>query len=211
MIAKKLNPNYRAAIALLLSLITFFLLPANWFLPLRFQIAWDVFAITFVLLSIYVIANFPSAALRKKAEEEDGSRWFVFGMIIIATVLSLLSVVVLISNTSADINKYLYLLFIIIGIVAAWMVVHIIFTFHYALLYYKHENEKPLLFSNEPTPDYSDFAYFSFTIGCAFQVSDVATNSRQMRKVVLLHSLISFAINTMVVALSINIVADMIR
>jgi uncharacterized membrane protein len=58
-------------------------------------------------------------------------------------------------------------------------------------------------------PDYRDFAYFSFVIGMTFQVSDVEVTHKKMRRLVLTHGLISFALNTFVVALMINLIAGL--
>jgi uncharacterized membrane protein len=44
-------------------------------------------------------------------------------------------------------------------------------------------------------------------MGCTFQVSDVEISSKEIRRVALFHGLLSFALNTFVVALTINIIA----
>lgn len=62
-------------------------------------------------------------------------------------------------------------------------------------------------FPSKEAPDYVDFAYFSFVIGMTFQVSDVQVESRLIRRFVLMHSLISFVFNTIIVALTINTIA----
>lgn len=64
-----------------------------------------------------------------------------------------------------------------------------------------------LNFPDEPRPDFLDFAYFSFVPGMTFQVSDVGISSKILRQPALLHGLISFAFNTIIVALTINIIA----
>ena len=53
-------------------------------------------------------------------------------------------------------------------------------------------------------PDDRDFAYFSFVIGMTCQVSDVDVTSREMRRLVLLHGILSFGFNTVILALTIN-------
>ena len=63
------------------------------------------------------------------------------------------------------------------------------------------------VFRTAPTPDYWDFVYFAFNNGMAFQVSDVTTTTRAMRRAVLAHCMIAFFFNIGVVALTINIVA----
>jgi uncharacterized membrane protein len=50
-----------------------------------------------------------------------------------------------------------------------------------------------------------DFAYFSFTLGMCFQVSDVTISSSRIRRAALLHALISFVYNTTILALALNL------
>jgi len=57
-------------------------------------------------------------------------------------------------------------------------------------------------------PGYTDFLYFSLTIAATAQTSDVAVTTRAMRKLVIAHAVVSFAFNTMVLALAINIAAS---
>jgi uncharacterized membrane protein len=58
-------------------------------------------------------------------------------------------------------------------------------------------------------PDFLDFAYFAFVVGMTFQVSDVEVTSKRFRRFVLLHGLISFVYNTVIVALTINTLAGL--
>ena len=67
-----------------------------------------------------------------------------------------------------------------------------------------------LEFQERGQPDYWDFAYFSFTIGMTSQTSDVAVTSRQMRRLTLIHGILSFFFNTAVLAMAINIVASVL-
>src|SRR5207253_11335449 len=64
-----------------------------------------------------------------------------------------------------------------------------------------------LQFPGDHEPDYLDFAYFSFTIGMTFQVSDVVITSHDFRTLVLLHGMLSFGFNTVILALTINTVS----
>jgi uncharacterized membrane protein len=100
------------------------------------------------------------------------------------------------------------------GMLVSWAIVHTIYTFHYAHLYYQKQKgdgpvKEPLNFPDEKKPDYLDFAYFSFVVGMTFQVSDVEISSRKVRRIVLVHGLLSFALNTFVVALTINLIAGL--
>ena len=97
------------------------------------------------------------------------------------------------------------------SMISSWALVHTLYTFHYAHLYYKTKGGKGLDYPGDEKPDYLDFAYFSFVMGCTFQVSDVEISSKEIRRVALFHGLLSFALNTFVVALTINIIAGLIH
>jgi uncharacterized membrane protein len=82
------------------------------------------------------------------------------------------------------------------------------------MYYAKHkllegETQGGIDFPGEEEADYSDFAYFSYTIGMTAQVSDTAVTTRSIRRVVLLHGLISFAYNAIIIALTISIVSGL--
>lgn len=105
------------------------------------------------------------------------------------------------------------------SVVVSWWMLHTVFTMSYAHMYYTKtpQTDDPkdaviggLLFPEENNPDYLDFVYFSFVIGMTFQVSDVEISSRSIRRLALLHALISFAFNTAIVALSINVISGLI-
>jgi uncharacterized membrane protein len=87
----------------------------------------------------------------------------------------------------------------------------------YAHLYYQNQGDRQNLkqtasleFPAEKTPDYGDFLYFSLGIGMTFQVADVQINSRLLRRFALIHQVLSFFFNTLILALGINILASII-
>jgi uncharacterized membrane protein len=90
----------------------------------------------------------------------------------------------------------------------AWGMTQTAFAFRYARLYYRADSEGVggLELPGKEAPDYFDFAYFAFTIGMCFQVSDVCVTSTQIRRTVLLHAVISFAYNSVILAFVLNLV-----
>ena len=66
-----------------------------------------------------------------------------------------------------------------------------------------------LLFPGTANPDYGDFLYFSFTIAVASQTADIAFTSKGLRRLGTVHSLVAFAFNTVIVALTINLLAGL--
>jgi uncharacterized membrane protein len=80
-------------------------------------------------------------------------------------------------------------------------------------LYYRDDGdgEGGLEFPGREAPAYFDFAYFAFTVGMCFQVSDVTVSSRNLRRAVLGHALLSFAYNTAIIAVAINLVIGLFQ
>jgi uncharacterized membrane protein len=107
----------------------------------------------------------------------------------------------------------------IVAIATSWLLLHTAYTMRYAHLYFYTDSDRPsdstdtqaggLAFVGAP-PDDLDFAYFAFTIGMAFQTSDTGITTRRMRRVVLVHALLSFVYNTTIVALAISLIAGRI-
>jgi uncharacterized membrane protein len=58
-------------------------------------------------------------------------------------------------------------------------------------------------------PSYSDFAYLAFTVGMAFAVPEIRPTQRGIRKVVLLHGLLSYVFATGVLAVAISEISSL--
>jgi uncharacterized membrane protein len=108
-------------------------------------------------------------------------------------------------------DKALHYAFTGFTIVGSWLLTGVIFSLHYARMFYTWDGEDSALrfADNEQNPDYWDFLYFSFTISVAVQTSDVGVATRSLRKVVLAQSLIGFLFNTSILGFSINIAAGL--
>ena len=96
------------------------------------------------------------------------------------------------------------------AVVLSWLVVHSMFTLRFAHEYYRGE-PRGLVFPGGEEPDYVDFAYFAFTIGMAFAVSDVQIASRSIRRVALRQQFISYLFGAVIVGLAINVMAGFVR
>jgi uncharacterized membrane protein len=109
------------------------------------------------------------------------------------------------------VDRVLHYAFTGMTIIGSWLLTGVIFSLHYARLFYTHRGkDSALRFADgEQNPDYWDFLYFSFTISVAVQTSDVGVATRQLRKVALAQSLIGFLFNTAILGFSINIAAGL--
>lgn len=212
----QMHPLQRILLSLGVSFITYLFIRNSALGPeLTFAIMWDAFALSFIVTSWIVFFTRPVAEITRLANKEDGSKIFVLTSILVSAFASMFTVLLLIiaKDKLAD-QRELAVIFSITGMMFSWIMVHTIFTFHYAHMFYDAgKDDTPegtaLVFPGENKPDYLDFAYFAFIIGMTFQVSDVQIRSGKIRKTALLHGLLAFALNTFVVALTINLIAGL--
>jgi uncharacterized membrane protein len=212
----RLRPIHRFLIGLALVILTWVLVRRIVFDRLvMIMVLWDVFCVVVLTNTWIVIFSCSPARIRKIASREDGSRLFVFIVVLISSIASMATVLFLVLSKNGSPDRGIYITVAIAGMLLSWIMVHTIFCFHYANMYYGNDDERPemhaegLEFPEEKAPDYLDFAYFSFVIGMTFQVSDVVITSRAIRRQVLIHGLLAFALNTFVVALTVNLVAGL--
>lgn len=210
---QRLKPIPRVLMATVIAVIIYFTVPQGYNPYFKWLVTWNVFAGCYLILCWIVLLTMPISIIRRNASKEDGSKIFVFFMIIAASLAGMLAVLLLIMNgDNAEKKDLSFLLIAVSGMVLSWAIVHTIFTFHYAHLFYGGKREGGLEFpGNEKEPDYLDFAYFSFVIGCTFQVSDVEISYRKIRRLAFVHGLLAFMLNTFVVALSINIISGLLK
>ena len=184
----------------------------------RLMIGWIAFSCIYLALSWIVIFKREVAQIKQKATEDDGSTVFVFFMILVSSFANIFIVLLLMMNKNAMLShNSLFVPLSVAGILLSWVMVHTIYTFHYAHKYYNRTDPEGkrsyggLDFPGEKNPDYLDFAYFSFVMGSTFQVSDVSITARNLRRIALVHGVLSFVFNTFIVALTINIIAGLIQ
>ena len=168
--------------------------------------AWDAGALTLLLLAWLVLLKATPESTRQRATAEDPGRYGVFVTVLVSSFVSLAGAIYALRSGSP--RGALLEGLAVAAVVLGWLVTHTGYTFRYARLYYAPDDHgqpmKGLGFPGNEEPDDMDFAYFAFTLGMAFQVSDVTVTSSDLRRTVLFHSLQSFVFNTIIVALALN-------
>ncbi|HEX8258996.1 MAG TPA: DUF1345 domain-containing protein, partial [Rubrobacteraceae bacterium] len=84
------------------------------------------------------------------------------------------------------------------------------YSLYYVSRYYQSEGfAGGLAFPGEQNLRLLDFAYFAFTIGTSFAVSDVEVTNSKMRRSVLGHQILAFFYNAAILSLTINLAVDL--
>jgi uncharacterized membrane protein len=181
-----------------------------WFV--RAVVGWDVGALTLITLAWTVILRATSGETRKRAGTDDPGRHVVFGIALMSSVFSLFAAGFVLKHIKsfAGAEQATWTLLTLAAIALSWVLTHTAYTLRYAHLYYRGGGARGLKFPGDEEPADIDFAYFSFTVGMCFQVSDVLVTTTDCRRAVLLHSVLSFVYNTMILALALNLVFGLV-
>jgi uncharacterized membrane protein len=173
---------------------------------------WDLSAAVFLVWIWATIARFSGAAAEAVATREDPGRAAADLTLVGASVACLVGVgfTLLKAANSHGVAAAFLVALAVVSVVASWAVVHTVFTLRYARLYYAAPTGG-IDFNQDGQPDFADFAYVAFTIGMTYQVSDTNLTTRAIRRTALRHALLSFLFGTFIVAMTINVVAGLLK
>lgn len=195
----------------LAGLVLLALLPSDFRWSTRFILAWDLTAVLYIGLIMWMVRSSTVEDCHDHAALNDEGDWVILLLVIASVTASFICIAVempVLQGQSVTLGVF------ITGLTVAlsWTFTHTVFTLHYANVYYRPDEDGPggLQFPGHREPDYRDFLYYSFVIGCASQTADVSTVSRAMRHLTMVHGIVSFAFNTAILALTINVGASLL-
>lgn len=166
-------------------------------------IAFDAGAAVFLTLVLALMARATVASMPVRARMQEEGKWVVLvaSLCVAGVVLGALT-----QELHAARDKSLWGIVLASStILLAWLFVAVVFAQHYAHCYYMQPGQ--LLFPGTTEPDYWDFTYFAIVVSMCCQTSDIAITSSGLRRVVTLHSVVSFFFNVIIIAITVNIVA----
>jgi uncharacterized membrane protein len=176
--------------------------------PLRTVAGWDVAALVLLVLVWRIILRASPEETARRAAAEDVGRSFVWAVVVLGSTVSLFAATVALRNahTMAPQAERELVLLCLLAVATAWFLCHTTYALRYAHLYYRDDGDLGGLgFPGTEMPCLLDFAYYAFTIGMCFQVSDVTVTQHRMRQATLGHALLSFVFNTAVLALALSL------
>jgi uncharacterized membrane protein len=172
---------------------------------------WDTTATVFIAWVLWMAYGKDAAATAALATREDDSRAAADVLLVAASVASLLSVAVGLVKATDErgLGEAAITALAVLTVILSWAAVNAVFTLHYARLYYTEQGG--IEFNDEAEPDYHDFAYVALTIGMTYQVSDTNLTTKSIRRTAMRQALLSYVFGTFVVAMTINLLAGLLR
>lgn len=218
-IGRSLVLRPRVLIAAAVAILALGVLPSSLHASVREAIAWCLSGTIYLVMTFAVMRQCHSDKIRTRAARQDDSGVVILVLVLLAIFSSFAAIFGLLSAAKGASNEgKIFFVSLAAGtIVISWFVTQVTFTLHYAHEYYApqqfaEQSAKgidPLTFPGDPAPDYWDFFYFATSFGAASQTSDVIINSKEIRRLAILHAITSFFFNTMVLALTINLAASL--
>jgi len=182
-------------------------------------LGWNAGVLLFIVLILTMMAQTSAQKIRDRSIAEAEGRFTVLTLVIAAAAMMLIAIAlgVFSANQLHGTTRALRLALTFVTVIDSWAFVHMIFTIYYAHEYHaevkgsRTKTRGGLNFPGETAPDYWDFLYFALTIGMTAQTSDTGVTSRPMRRLVIVHGLVSFVFTTAVIALTVNLAAQLLQ
>jgi uncharacterized membrane protein len=181
--------------------------------PTRLLIAWNVGAWAFLLMIVRMVTD-PRRDARVFSRPEDENQWVLVLLGIVASLAAMAAIVWELGpvKNMAGWEKAGHLALVGATVLSAWTFLQVMFALHYAGVYFQRHKggvHGGLEFPGNPQPDWMEFFYQSFVIGCTFASSDVNVTSKRMRRIVVIQGVACFFFNAIILALTINVAANL--
>jgi uncharacterized membrane protein len=204
---------------------------AWWFWPtLAVQASANVFFVIYLALEFMKFHRLTPEFLRKHAASTDEPAWIIALVTFGAVLVAVGSLFVLINKGGQP--DPLELLLSLTSVALGWFSIHTMTALHYAHLYWRpgdrrremssesDEQDRPdsasdedehggLDFPGGSEPSGYDFLYYSLVVGMTAQTADVDVTKTSMRKLTLIHAVVSFFFNTVLVAAAVNVAVSL--
>jgi uncharacterized membrane protein len=181
-------------------------------------VGWILGVGSYLVLLGFVIFMADGSMTQRRVSTDDPSPKYLLIVITMVALLGNASVGIILTSVGnrAPAHARSLLVLSVLSVVLSWLLLHTAFGQQYARQYYDDFDEqgqafpggmrRGFTFPETDLPNYLDFLYIAFTIGLTYAMSDVTVTSDRLRRLVLIHSVISFFFYSMVLGVVLNAV-----
>ena len=188
----------------------------GWTWQLSFLLGWILATSSFLILQVIVLVSADGPMTRERLSNVKLDRR---GLMMLTIFLSIFGTVI-VGQLLTAVGKNplghsrLLVQLSVLAVLLAWFLLHTAFGVHYARLYYeakdihgrpfKEGRRSGFRFPGTETPNYLDFLYFALKVALTYDMGDVVVENPVLRHNVMVHSMISFFFNAVVLAGALN-------
>ena len=216
--AWSLNDRKRAVICGSLGVGLGFLINrlVGWTWQLSFLLGWILATSSFLILQVIVLVSADGPMTRERLSNVKLDRR---GLMMLTIFLSIFGTVI-VGQLLTAVGKNplghsrLLVQLSVLAVLLAWFLLHTAFGVHYARLYYeakdihgrpfKEGRRSGFRFPGTETPNYLDFLYIALKVALTYDMGDVVVENPVLRHNVMVHSMVSFFFNAVVLAGALN-------
>ena len=216
---RNLHPNVRLILAIGIGGLVPILMPPPVDWEIRVLGGWDAGILSLLSQIGYTMINASPEQTIACARLRSINSVSFFSLVVFTACISIFVIGVMLTDTKDTPQPFrtIQIWLSLVAILCSWLLTHTMFALHYAHVYYKAWDPRDsakhmggLQFPDEERPDYLDFMYFAFTISMTSQTSDVVVTARPLRRLVLLHAIVSFFFYSVILATTVNTVASLV-
>lgn len=185
--------------------------------PLAYPIGANAFFAAYVVLVLRLMPKLTGRYLSKNARSADLPVRMIFAITLFVVGVAVGSLFQFINQKG---THPIAIAFAMLSIPLGWFTIHAMASLHYAHVYWMDGEEVDattkkkmpvggLEFPGGKRPEGWDFLYFSTVIGMTAQTADTGISTTRMRRVVLLHSILSFFFNAVILAAAVNLAVSL--
>jgi uncharacterized membrane protein len=171
---------------------------------------------TYLVLLVIVILSADGPMTQQRVSKDGPKRMALMALIILVSIFGVGTVVQVLTAVGKHPlgHSRLLLVLSVVAVLLAWFHLHTAFAVHYARLYYEAKDihgrpfkagrRSGFRFPGTEIPTYLDFLYVSLSVALTYDPHDVDVENPVMRRNVIVHSLVSFFFNAVVLLGALN-------
>lgn len=206
--------------------LLFIISPAIWDSALL--VAWDAAVFTWLTLTFIGLHHADAQQTMRQSQALEPATRLVLVIVIITATVGMWGAIALAGHDAGrgELAQHLHVGAGFLAVFGAWLLAHVEFARYYARLYYNGADadsnnasatgsteprfRKGLRFPDRELVDYWDFLYFSFTIAMCYSTSDIAITAPWMRRVIILHAILSFAFVFIILGFTVSAISNIL-
>ncbi len=205
------SPHARIFAAAFCGGVVYALLPDSLRWSMRVLAGWDCGALLYIALAAIMMRDGTPDEMQRRAALYDEPQLSFVILTLLAVAASFAAIFVEFSAAKTAPKPLIPIALGAFTLIVSWLLTHLMFTMHYAHLQYGTGLAAGGIVRPEKGHlNYTDLLYFSFLIGCATETSDFVSVNSAMRRFMIVHSVVAYLFNVVIIALTISVISSFI-